>query len=231
MPPSDPAAPEADATRPPQLDYRPPMAPWLSVLHIDADLLVLSKPSGLLSVPGKTPDLADCLEARAQARHPGARTVHRLDLETSGVVAMARNPAALRHLNAQFADRRTRKIYVARVAGRMEAEAGTVDLPLRADWPRRPMQRVDLEAGKPSRTEWRVLAREPDATRVELRPLTGRSHQLRVHMLSLGHPILGDPFYAPQSLRAGRLQLHARALEIRHPANGRWMRFDDPPPF
>ena len=228
--PAEPA-PDLAATRPPPLDYRPPAEPWLTVLHIDADLLVLSKPSGLLSVPGKTPDLADCLEARAQARHLGARTVHRLDLETSGLVVMARNAAALRHLNGQFAARRTRKTYVARVAGRIAAENGRIDLPLRADWPRRPMQRVDLEAGKPSVTDWRVLAREADATRVELRPVTGRSHQLRVHMLSIGHPILGDPFYAPPELRAGRLQLHARTLELRHPCDGRWLRFDDPPPF
>lgn len=224
-------APDGPAQRPPPLAYRPPAEPWLTVLHIDAALLALSKQSGLLSVPGKTPDLADCLEARAQARHPDARTAHRLDLETSGVVVMARGAAALRHLNAQFAARRTRKVYIARVAGRIAAESGRIDLPLRADWPRRPMQRVDFDAGKPSVTEWRVLAREADATRVELRPLTGRSHQLRVHMLSLGHPILGDPFYAPPERRAGRLQLHARTLELRHPADGRWMRFDDPTPF
>ena len=224
-------APESAEMRPPPLDYRPPFEPWLAVLHIDPEILVLSKPSGLLSVPGKTPDLADCLEARAQARHPGARTVHRLDLETSGVVVMARSLAALRHLNAQFAERRARKIYVARVAGRIAADEGRIDLPLRADWPRRPMQRVDFDAGKPAVTLWRALGRDADATWVELRPTTGRSHQLRVHMMSMGHPILGDPFYAPEGLRAGRMQLHARALEFRHPADGRWIRFDDPPPF
>ncbi len=223
--------PRPPMLRPPPLIYRPPTQPWLRVLRIDADLLVLSKPSGLLSVAGKTPDLADCLEARARARHPGALTAHRLDLETSGVVAMARNPAALRHVNRQFAERRTCKIYLARVAGRVAAERGRIDLPLCVDWARRPMQRVDFDAGKPAITEWRVLAREAGATLLELRPLTGRSHQLRVHLLSMGHPILGDPFYAPPDRRAGRMQLHARTLALRHPADGRWVRFDDPCPF
>jgi tRNA pseudouridine32 synthase/23S rRNA pseudouridine746 synthase len=214
------------------LAYAPPRAPFLTILHRDADLLALSKPSGLLSSPGKDPALADCLEARAQAVFPQALRVHRLDHPTSGVLVMALNRRAQRLLGWQFERRLASKRYVARVWGRPPGAAGRVDAPLMTDWPNRPLQRID-PAGREAVTEWETLAAEDGATRVALRPLTGRSHQLRVHMASLGCPILGDPFYACPDARAAapRLQLHAEALTIRHPADGREITFVDPCPF
>lgn len=202
------------------------------MIHVDADVLILSKPSGLLSVPGRAPELADCLEARARARFPGALTAHRLDLETSGVQAMALTPRALRILNGQFARRMVKKLYIARVSGRVWPESGEIRAALRADWPNRPRQMIAPD-GRPALTRWRVIAREAGATRLALEPVTGRSHQLRVHLAVIGHPILGDPFYAEPEARAAapRLQLHARRLEIRHPADGRPAAFEAPCPF
>lgn len=214
---------------PPDPTYAPPHAPWLCVLAADDSFLAISKPSGLLSVPGKTPDLADCVEARSRGVFPDARIVHRLDRDTSGVILLARGAAAHRALSAQFANRVVEKTYIARVAGAVAGESGLIDAPLMADWPNRPRQKID-PAGKPSRTEWRVLAREGPATRLSLTPETGRSHQLRVHLLSLGHPILGDPLYG-DAASADRLQLHAEALVFRHPADGRALSVVDPCPF
>ena len=174
--------------------YEPPTDPWLTVPHADARMLVLDKPSGLLTVPGKDPALADCLEARAREKWPTATLVHRLDKDTSGIVLMALDKKALGDLGQQFEKRRTRKRYVARVWGVMEADSGLVDMPLATDWENKPRQRVDWENGRASQTEWTVLTREAQATRVALNPLTGRTHQLRVHMLSIGHPVLGDQF-------------------------------------
>lgn len=217
----------SSATLPP-LVYAPPCEPFLTILHQDADLVVFDKPSGLLTVPGKAPELADCLETRARARLPEARLVHRLDMDTSGVVVMAMNPAAQRHLGLQFERRKLSKTYIARVWGEVAADEGEVDLPLICDWPNRPRQMVDPERGKPALTRWQVLARENGTTRLRLFPLTGRSHQLRVHMLSLDHPILGDRLYAgPEALDAApRLQLHAESLTLRHPTGGRECRFE-----
>lgn len=213
--------------------YAPPRSPVLTVVHADDDILVLDKPSGLLTVPGKSEDLADCLMARAQARFPDARIVHRLDMDTSGIIVLALTPHAHRHLGLQFERRHVFKHYEARVWGHMAADCGTIDLPLACDWPNRPRQHVDPLGGRRARTDWSVIGREPDSTRLRLDPLTGRSHQLRVHMLSLGHPILGDPLYAQEeALRAaGRLQLHAASLAIRHPTGGRRCRFTSPCPF
>ena len=222
------STPDKAGTAP--FDYRPPREPWLSPLHVDDDLLVLDKPAGLLTVRGRTPDLADCLARRASERWPGVRIVHRLDMATSGVIVLARHPKAQRHLGRQFEKRRTEKLYIARVAGEVEGESGSVDLPLRCDWPNRPLQMVCHEHGRAARTDWRVLAREPGATRLALMPLTGRSHQLRVHMLALGHPILGDGFYGDEG-SAPRLQLHAETLRLRHPAGGAWHEFSAPCPF
>jgi tRNA pseudouridine32 synthase/23S rRNA pseudouridine746 synthase len=217
---------------PPPLVYAPPAEPRLTVIHADARLLILSKPSGLLTVPGKGPDLADCLEARARAAYPGALTVHRLDLQTSGLVVMARDPLAQRILSGQFAKRLVRKTYVARVAGR-PPESGRIDAPLAADWPNRPRQRIDRDRGRAAVTDWTTIGVEPGATRLRLAPITGRSHQLRVHLASLGHPILGDPLYGTAETRAAaeRLQLHAESLAFRHPADGRAVAFADPCPF
>jgi tRNA pseudouridine32 synthase / 23S rRNA pseudouridine746 synthase len=205
----------------------------LHVLHEDAHILVLDKPSGLLAVPAKPPGPQDCLHARAVAAFADALLIHRLDMETSGVTVFARSRLAQRHLNWQFERRQVRKTYVARVAGRVEGDVGRIDLPLIADWPNRPRQMVCHQRGRTAVTDWRVLTREPAATRLELHPLTGRSHQLRVHCRSLGHPILGDPFYAdPAALAAApRLQLHAAALAFRHPDGGAWVEFASPVPF
>ncbi len=205
----------------------------LAILHEDAQLVILDKPSGLLSVPAKPPGPADCLEARVRAVRPEALLVHRLDMDTSGVMVFARTRLAQRHLNWQFERRQVRKAYVARVWGEIAGDGGRIDLPLICDWPNRPRQTVCFVRGKPSVTDWRVTGREPGATRVALTPLSGRSHQLRVHMLALGHPILGDAFYAHPTAFAGadRLQLHSERLGFRHPDGGAPVEFVAPAPF
>ncbi|MEP1355479.1 MAG: RluA family pseudouridine synthase [Tateyamaria sp.] len=211
--------------------YTPPSDP-LDVLHDDAEMLVVSKPSGLLSVPGKGEHLSDCLIARVQAVWPHALLVHRLDRDTSGVMVFGLTPHAQRFLSKQFELRAAKKTYVARVWGRLTPKTGRVDLPLIVDWPNRPRQHVDHENGKAAVTDWRVLRDSATETRVRLMPQTGRSHQLRVHMLALGHPILGDPFYATGEARDfERLMLHSEELRIKHPDSGRMMRFRAPAPF
>ncbi|KAA9006014.1 RluA family pseudouridine synthase [Histidinibacterium aquaticum] len=212
-------------------DYNPPDDP-LEVLHEDHELLFVDKPAGLLSVPGKGEHLADCLLARVQAAFPTALLVHRLDRDTSGVMVFALTPAAQRHLGLQFEKRQTRKTYVARVQGRIAEKTGTVDLPLIVDWPNRPLQMVDHERGKPAVTDWRVQRSSDEETRVRLMPKTGRSHQLRVHMLAIGHPILGDPFYATgPALEHPRMMLHSETLQLRHPDGGRGLRITAKAPF
>jgi tRNA pseudouridine32 synthase/23S rRNA pseudouridine746 synthase len=212
-------------------DYNPPQDP-LTILHDDHQVLLVDKPSGLLSVPGKGELLADCLLARVQAVFPMALLVHRLDRDTSGVMIFALTPHAQRHLGLQFEKRQTKKTYVARVWGEMAEKTGTVDLPLIVDWPNRPRQMVDHENGRQAQTEWRVMRVKDGETRVKLTPRTGRTHQLRVHMLALGHPILGDPFYAEGE--AGdypRLMLHSETLQFRHPDGGQGMRITAKCPF
>ena len=212
-------------------DYNPPSSP-LDVIHEDHELLVVNKPSGLLSVPGRGEHLADCLLKRVQDAFPQALLVHRLDRDTSGLIAFALSPHAQRHLSRQFEERKVKKNYVARVWGRLEPKVGTVDLPLIVDWPNRPRQMVDHENGKPAVTDWRVLKASDTESRVRLMPKTGRSHQLRVHMLALGHPILGDPFYADgEALNFPRLMLHSEELRIGHPDGGEGMRFRAKAPF
>ncbi len=212
-------------------DYNPPQDP-LTFLHDDHEVLLVDKPSGLLSVPGKGEHLADCLIARVQAAFPMALLVHRLDRDTSGVMIFALTPHAQRHLGLQFEKRQTKKTYVARVWGEMKEKTGTVDLPLIVDWPNRPLQMVDHENGKPAQTEWRVIRSKDGESRVRLTPRTGRSHQLRVHMLALGHPILGDPFYATGDARDfPRLMLHSEILQFRHPDGGQGMRITAKCPF
>jgi len=217
------------------LAYAPPSG--LPVIFADAHLLAVDKPSGLLTVPGRDPGLADCVAARAEAAFPGARIVHRLDMDTSGVLVLARTPEAQRHLGLQFERRHAEKLYEAVVAGLPEIDAGTVDLALATDWPQRPRQRPD-PAGRRAVTEWEVVARTPEApprgaARLALRPLTGRSHQLRAHLLAMGHPILGDALYAdePAYTTAPRLMLHARRLELRHPVGGAPLVLEAPCPF
>ena len=215
------------------LDYRPPMEPYLSVLHVDDEILVVDKQSGLLTVPGKDPSLWDCVEHRARQTWPTAGIVHRLDKDTSGVLVLALNKRAHGRIGSQFEHRKTTKSYVARVAGVMESESGLVDLPLATDWENKPRQRVDYENGRASQTEWRVIDCEPNVTRVRLHPLTGRTHQLRVHMKAIGHVILGDAFYGDSETMAAadRLQLHAAELGFTHPTTGEFTTFVAPTPF
>ncbi|MEI4485252.1 pseudouridine synthase [Frigidibacter sp. MR17.14] len=212
--------------------YAPPDLP-LAVLHRDAAVLVLDKPAGLLSVPGRGPERADSLQARVLKAFPEALLVHRLDLDTSGVIVFALTPAAQKSLGQQFEARLTKKVYVARLWGHLAPPTGTVDLPLIVDWPNRPRQHVNHETGKPAVTDWRVVRLDEDGTtRVRLYPKTGRSHQLRVHMMETGHPILGDPLYAEGPARAfPRLMLHAETLGFRHPDSGRMQSFSAPCPF
>ena len=213
------------------MNYAPPNDP-LDILHEDHELIVANKPSGLLSVPGKGPELADCLLTREQAAFPNALLVHRLDRDTSGVMVFAASPHAQRHLGLQFEKRQMKKTYVAEVLGRLEPKTGTVDLPLIVDWPNRPKQKVCHDTGKPAITDWRVLRYGDTATRVALMPKTGRSHQLRVHMKEVGHPIMGDPFYATgEAANALRLMLHAWKLRLRHPDGGKGTEFVAKPPF
>lgn len=212
-------------------EYSPPATP-LDVLHADHEILLVDKPAGLLSVPGRGAHLADCLLARVQEAFPTALLVHRLDRDTSGVMVFALTPHAQRHLGLQFEKRQVKKAYIAHVWGRLEPASGTVDLPLIVDWPNRPRQMVDHENGKQAVTDWKVLRYLQNATRVRLSPKTGRSHQLRVHMLALGHPILGDPFYAEGEARAApRLMLHAESLRLNHPDGGRGVSFRARCPF
>lgn len=211
-------------------DYAPPDVP-LSILYQDRSLLVADKPSGLLSVPGKLEGRSDCLETRLRLAYPGTLLVHRLDCDTSGVMIFARNKAAQGFLGQEFEQRRAKKTYVARVLGRLEPEEGRVDLPIGVDWPNRPRQMVDPVKGRAAVTDWQVIDRSETETRVRLSPLTGRSHQLRVHMLALGHPILGDPIYAPHPEEHPRLMLHAQTLALHHPDSGDWISFSAPCPF
>ena len=210
--------------------YTPPMEP-LEVLHEDHELIVVNKPAGLLSVPGKGEHLADCLLTRVQAAFPTALLVHRLDRDTSGVMVFAATPGAQRHLGLQFEKRQTKKAYVARVHGRMEEAEGTIDLPLIVDWPNRPRQMVCHETGREAITGFKRLKAGDAESRVRLFPRTGRSHQLRVHMAESGHPILGDPFYSENAGAWPRMMLHAEELRLRHPDGGRGMRFFAKAPF
>lgn len=211
-------------------DYNPPDVP-LAILYQDRLIIVADKPSGLLSVPGKLEGRADCLETRLRLAFPGTLLVHRLDCDTSGVMIFARNKAAQGFLGQEFEQRRAKKTYVARVFGRIAEDRGQVDLPIGVDWPNRPRQMIDPINGRHAVTDWEVISRSEDETRVRLFPLTGRSHQLRVHMLSIGHPILGDPIYAEGWPEHPRLMLHAETLSLHHPDSGEWVTFTAPCPF
>ena len=212
----------------------------LRCIAADDALLVLDKPPGLLCVPGRGEDKQDCLSARAQARWPQALVVHRLDMSTSGLVLMALSPLVQRQLSLAFEQRAVHKRYVAIVHGLLQPATDspwqTIDAPIAADWPRRPLRIIDA-AGKPSQTRWRVLAHDPPGwpgcTRVELEPITGRTHQLRVHLSHLGYPILGDALYASPDIAAAapRLLLHAQQLGLWHPQAGDWRQFHLPAPF
>ncbi len=212
-------------------EYSPPTAP-IDVIHADDEILVVAKPHGLLSVPGKGVHLADCLLTRLREAFPATLLVHRLDRDTSGLMVFALTPHAQRHLGLQFEKRQVRKAYVARVHGRVPGRAGTIDLPLAVDWPNRPRQMVDLRHGRPALTKWELLQSCADESRLVLFPRTGRSHQLRVHSLAIGHPILGDLLYAQGEAREhDRLMLQSVSLRFRHPADGRAASFSAEPEF
>ncbi|WP_444928996.1 RluA family pseudouridine synthase [Microbulbifer sp. SSSA002] len=208
-------------------NYNPPLEPFLSVLYEDETLLVLNKPSGLLSVPGRSDAHKDSLASRAQSQYPDALTVHRLDMDTSGLIVMARSAEVHKALSTLFQNRAVDKTYYARVWGVPENSSGEVNLPLICDWPNRPRQKVDFDVGKPSLTRWEVVSSSINSSLLKLEPITGRSHQLRVHMQAIGHPILGDPFYAHADALQGasRLLLHASELKFAHPVSGEALSF------
>jgi len=205
------------------------------ILHADAHCVLADKPAGLLCVPGRGEDKQDCLSARVQALYPDALIVHRLDMATSGLCLFARGADMQRRLSDAFAKREVRKTYAAVVQGTPGDAHGEIDLPLLVDWPNRPRQVVDPERGKPSLTRWWREGPGPVAgtTRLRLEPVTGRSHQLRVHLLALGHPIVGDTLYAPAEVAAAapRLLLHAGRLELMHPATGEPVQWSSNTPF
>jgi len=212
--------------------YAPPQGK-VSYTHIDPDLIVIDKPAELLSVPGRGPEKADCAISRVQADHPEALTVHRLDMSTSGLLVFARSKEAQRRLAIQFEKGVIAKSYIADVWGAPVPVAGLIDLPLGQDWPNRPRQKVDHDAGKPSQTEYDAIGTHDHGVRLALTPLTGRTHQLRLHLAAIGHPILGDDIYAhAHALTAKtRLQLHATRLELIHPTSNERLRFESSCPF
>lgn len=201
------------------LEYLPPTDPWTEIVYQDEHILVANKPAGLLSVPGRLAEHYDSIWSRLRESYPNIEVVHRLDMATSGLMLFALTKEAERHIKKQFQYRLTHKIYYARVWGHIEQDQGEIDLPLICDWPNRPRQKVCHQDGKPSLTHYQVVAREEQTTIVRLLPITGRSHQLRVHMMALGHPIVGDEFYATQEALeySERLQLHSAELSFYHP--------------
>ena len=214
--------------------YTPPPDTGLQIVFADASLIVVDKPAGLLSVPGRGADKQDCLELRVQREYPDALIVHRLDMSTSGLLLLARGELMQSQLSRLFRERQVDKRYIAVVAGLLADEIGEIDLPLICDWPNRPRQKVDFDQGKSSQTKFRRQSQDPQAgtTRVELEPITGRTHQLRVHMAALGHPILGDDLYGgPATAAAERLLLHAMDLAFIHPLTAVPMCFHRRPPF
>ena len=217
------------------INYLPPPHHQLDIQSCDDGILVINKPAGLLSVPGRLKEHRDCMITRVQIDYPDALIVHRLDMSTSGLMVMARNKEAHRNLNRQFAQRLVDKSYLAIVYGFVKTATGTINLPLICDWPNRPRQIVDHENGKSAQTGYRRINYDLDSntTRIQLNPRTGRTHQLRVHMQALGHPILGDDLYADETTlnMSDRLLLHAESLSFEHPLNQKPLSFTRPAPF
>lgn len=213
--------------------YNPPLEPKFEIMYEDEDLLVLNKQSGLLSVPGRLPEHKDSLYKRILDVYPSAQVVHRLDMDTSGIIIMPLNKETLSHISKQFQARTVSKTYIADIYGTPEQPTGTVDLPLIFDPPNRPKQKVCHETGKPSLTHYEVIKVGEEYSRVKLTPVTGRSHQLRVHMLALGHPIIGDTLYAHDKALSlsPRLHLHATSLTLQHPSTEQILDFSSPVPF
>ena len=204
--------------------------PALDIVFHDEAIIIVNKPSGLLSVPGKADDNKDCVAYRALEYFPDAMVVHRLDMSTSGLLILARGLVPLRRISRQFEDRKVSKKYLALLHGELEHDEGIINAPLIADWENRPRQKVDYEIGKPSLTKYRVLSRENNVSRVEFTPVTGRSHQLRVHSIHIGHPICGDKFYIGED-GFDRLKLHATYIHFAHPMTGEKIFFESPAPF
>lgn len=207
------------------LEYNPPTDPWVDIVFEDDHILAVNKPSGLLSVPGRAPEHHDSMWSRLHETYPEIQVVHRLDMCTSGLMLLAKSKHAESALKKQFQFRLTHKVYYARVWGQLEQDEGVIELPLICDWPNRPKQKVCFEGGKPSKTLFQVAKREEKTTIVRLLPITGRSHQLRVHMQALGHPIVGDEFYSEGEAFqfSDRLELHAAELSFYHPRS-HWLR-------
>ena len=216
------------------IEYNPPQEPWLDLVYRDDYIAVVNKPSGLLSVPGNQPQYYDSAMSRVKEKYGFCEPAHRLDMATSGILLFALSKAADRELKRQFREREPKKYYQALVWGHLEQDHGVVELPLICDWENRPRQKICFERGKRAVTFYDVLQRYPNnTTRVKLTPITGRSHQLRLHMLALGHPILGDKFYSHPQAKAlsPRLCLHAESLQIQHPITGEMMEFTAPVGF
>ena len=217
------------------------LAPDFEAVYADSHMLVLNKPAGLLAVPGRGEDKQDCLSSRVQVQYPDALVVHRLDMATSGLMLMARGASVQRELSQAFAQRQINKRYEAVVHGRMDTPSdaaedwSSINLPIAADWPRRPLRVIDAERGKPSLTRWQLKSRDEteDTSRLMLEPVTGRSHQLRVHLQALGHPIVGDTLYGDNAVtyNTSRLLLHACRIGLALPASGEWVTFHCTPPF
>lgn len=214
------------------LSYAPPDHP-VPIVYLDESLVIADKPSGLLSVPGRGPEKADCLVWRLQKDLPQVLIVHRLDMETSGLMILARTAEVHKAMSKQFENREISKTYMARVAGVPGETKGRIDLPLSKDWPNRPLQKVDVLNGKPSVTVWQLISAQQASAELKLTPLTGRTHQLRVHLNAIGHPILGDTLYGTPASQSGatRLQLHASALSFAHPLSGEKMMLQSCAPF
>lgn len=232
-PHKSPAVEAMPAESPPSVYLVPHSREAVRILHEDADLLLVRKPHLLLSIPGRHPLNRDCLIGRLQRDHPQARIVHRLDLDTSGIMVVPLHRESHAHLSRQFQQRRVHKQYHAVVHGCVTGESGEIDLPIAPDWPNRPRQIICHRRGKPALTRYRVLERHADRTRLLLEPVTGRSHQLRIHLRELGHPILGCDLYAhPEALAmSDRLLLHATALGFEHPRTGEWLTGECPADF
>ena len=205
----------------------------IRILYEDDHLLLVRKPDLLLSIPGRHPLNRDCLITRLQVKYPSATIVHRLDLDTSGIMVIPLNKSTHAHISRQFQRREVQKTYHALVFGRVEKDEGEIDLPIAPDWANRPRQKICAASGKPALTRYRVLERFTDRTRLLLSPVTGRSHQLRIHLRELGHPILGCDMYAHEEAlgMAPRLMLHASTLSFAHPATGKWLEGESPPDF
>jgi len=212
--------------------YSPPSIPWLDIRYQDRDIIVINKPSGLLSNPGRAANTFDCAINRLLQRYPEAILVHRLDCATSGIMVFALNKKAESNIKTQFQNRMSKKTYIAEVQGHIVDKEGVIELAIKSDSERPPLQKITPE-GKPSKTYFKVLEHRQNSTLVELKPVTGRTHQLRLHMLAIGHPILGDEFYGDEKVIAAskRLCLHAMSLSITHPYSGKTMTFDSAHPF